>query len=318
MKKTVIALAIASTATSVSALELYKSDEVSVNFYGSLRQQVVLTDKKNTDPKIDAGSTRLGMDVAYIASDDLEVFGKFEFGVGNTKHEANDRDHDLHMRQHYVGVKTDYGLATFGKRGPIADTAFGAEYSYFFGAPLYTFLDRSNFWQNNAVQYEYTRDKTWLKALFNLPENDSAAQLMELYVGSSFDALSLHSGFSLLEDKTNAKDMDKTYFEVTAEYTLSTGMVGFTYTYNKSEDNKANTTTKSDGYHLGGIFDIANKTKAYGGFQYIDSAADVKNLYLGVEYNFARWARAYAEYGFNDTDHKSNENKFAIGARVNW
>ncbi|WP_332398977.1 porin [Vibrio metschnikovii] len=318
MKKTLVALLVASAATSVNAAEIYKSDDVSVNFYGQLRQHIEFTDKKNTDPKINPSSSRLGLDISYKAAEGFDIIGKFEFGVGNTKEATNDRDHDLHVRQHYIGMKSDYGVMTFGKRAPLADDIWGAEYSYFYGEDPYSFLKRSNFWQNNAIQYQFELDNSWVKAQYNLSENDTAAELIELYVGTSFDALSLHTGASFLEDKTSAQDVEKTYYEVTAEYALSNGTIGFTYAYNKSEDNKAKTSTKSDGYHLGGKLGVANKTSIYGGLQYIDTDADVKNLYLGVEYMFAKWARTYVEYGFNDTDNTKNENKFGIGARVYW
>lgn len=33
---------------------------------------------------------------------------------------------------------------------------------------------------------------------------------------------------------------------------------------------------------------------------------------------FAKWARTYVEYGFNDTDNEKNVSSLAIGARVYW
>jgi outer membrane protein OmpT len=326
MKKTLVALLVASAATSVNAADIYKSDDVTVDFYGQLRQTVKFTDKKNTDAKIDAGSSRLGVNVGYTAVEEgIKFVGKFEWGVGGPRSEMA-RDVDVHVRQHHVGVETNYGLMTFGKQAPLADDVWGATYAYEYDlAPYSGKLNTSEyFWQPNAIKYQLSLDNSWVKAQYNLSENNSSPELFEFFVGTSFDALSLHAGTSLLTDKTTNKEktkvsnVEETYAELTAEYALSTGTVGFTYAYNKSEDKAAKTSTKSDGYHLGGKFKVANKTSVYGGLQYIDTDADVTNLYLGAEYNFAKWARTYVEYGFNDTDNKSNENKLAIGARVYW
>lgn len=61
MKKTLVALLVASAATSVNAADIYKSDDVTVDFYGQLRQHVEFTNKKDAngnsvDPKIDRKS----------------------------------------------------------------------------------------------------------------------------------------------------------------------------------------------------------------------------------------------------------------------
>ncbi|MGC9421443.1 MAG: porin, partial [Vibrio sp.] len=47
MKKTLVALLVASAATSVNAAEVFKADDVSVDFYGQLRQSVKFTDGEN-------------------------------------------------------------------------------------------------------------------------------------------------------------------------------------------------------------------------------------------------------------------------------
>lgn len=313
MKKTLVALLVASAATSVNAAEVFKTDDVLVDFYGQLRQTVKFTDKSNTDAKIDQGSSRVGVNLTYNAIEEgLDVVAKVEYRV----------DEDWHLRQHYIGLSTEFGVMTFGKHSPLYDDVYGAIYGYEYDLAPYIKdggLD-SNFWQTSAIKYQLDLDNSWIKAQYNLAENNSNPELFELYVGTSYDALSLHIGGASMSDKTSG-DVDSTYFEATAEYALDKGVVGFTYAYNKDKNNVAKTKSESDGFHLGAKYEVASKTSLYGGAQFINGkkeAADVTNLYLGAEYMFAKWARTYVEYNFNDTDGQSDENNLAIGARVYW
>ncbi|MCG3742225.1 porin [Vibrio cincinnatiensis] len=324
MKKTLVALLVASAATSVNAAEVFKTDDVSVDFYGQIRQSVKFTDGENKDgdnidPKINSGSSRIGLDFTYKALEEgLDVVGKFEYGVDT----GNDRDNDLFIRQHYIGLSTEFGVMTFGKHSPLYDDVYGAIYAYEYDLAPYIKdggLD-SNFWQTSAIKYQLDLDNSWIKAQYNLAENNSNPELFELYVGTSYDALSLHIGGASMSDKTSG-NVDSTYFEATAEYALGKGVIGFTYAYNKDKDKVANTKAESDGFHLGAKYEVASKTSLYGGGQFINGKkeeADVTNLYLGVEYMFAKWARTYVEYNFNDTDGQSDVNNLAIGARVYW
>ncbi|EKO3640427.1 porin [Vibrio metschnikovii] len=340
MKKTLVALLVASAATSVNAADIYKSDDVTVDFYGQLRQHVEFTNKKDkngnsVDPKIDQGSSRVGVNLTYKALEEgLDIVAKVEYRV----------DESWSLRQHYIGMSSEYGVMTYGKHSPLYDDVYGAEYSYHYGLAPYIKdggLDK-NFWQGSAIKYQLELDNSWVKAQYNLAENNSNPELFEIYVGTSYDAWALHLGGAQMRNKTSStklqtkddvvgnaapvyktttNDLESTYFEATAEYSLGKGVIGFTYAYNEDKDKSNNTKVKSNGFHLGAKYEVAPKTSLYGGAQFIDGkndAADITNLYLGAEYMFAKWARTYVEYGFNDTDNEKNVSSLAIGARVYW
>ncbi|EKO3730501.1 porin [Vibrio metschnikovii] len=332
MKKTLVALLVASAATSVNAADIYKSDDVTVDFYGQLRQHVEFTNKKDAngnsvDPKIDQGSSRVGVNLTYKALEEgLDVVAKVEYRV----------DESWSLRQHYIGMSSEYGVMTYGKQIPIYDDVYGAEYSYHYGlAPYLSGFRKAdgsadgglegNFWQSSAIKYQLALDNSWVKAQYNLAENNANAELFEIYAGTTYDSWALHIGAASMSDKKVidkvAKNVDSTYFEATAEYLLGKGKVGFTYAYNEDKNKINNTKVKTNGFHLGAKYEVAPKTSLYGGAQFIDGkndAADITNLYLGAEYMFAKWARTYVEYGFNDTDNKKNVSSLAIGARVYW
>ncbi len=319
MKKTLVALLVASAATSVNAADIYKSDDVTVDFYGQLRQHVEFTNKKDADgnsvdPKIDQGSSRVGVNLTYKALEEgLDVVAKVEYRV----------DESWSLRQHYIGMSSEYGVMTYGKHIPIYDDVYGAEYSYHYGlAPYSGGLDtKENFWQSSAIKYQLALDNSWVKAQYNLAENNTNAELFEIYAGTTYDSWALHIGGASMTDKVDGKNVESTYFEATAEYLLGKGTVGFTYAYNEDKNKLTDAKVKTNGFHLGAKYEVAPKTSLYGGAQFIDGkndAADITNLYLGAEYMFAKWARTYVEYGFNDTDNEKNVSSLAIGARVYW
>ncbi|EKO3655526.1 porin [Vibrio metschnikovii] len=319
MKKTLVALLVASAATSVNAADIYKSDDVTVDFYGQLPQHVEFTNEKDAngnsvDPKIEQGSSRVGVNLTYKALEEgLDVVAKVEYRVGES----------WELRQHYIGMSSEYGVMTYGKQIPIYDDVYGAEYSYHYGlAPYRGGLDtKENFWQSSAIKYQLDLDNSWVKAQYNLAENNTNAELFEIYAGTTYDSWALHIGGASMTDKVDVKNVESTYFEATAEYLLGKGMVGFTYAYNEDKNKLTDGKVKSNGFHLGAKYEVAPKTSLYGGAQFIDGkndAADITNLYLGAEYMFAKWARTYVEYGFNDTDNEKNVSSLAIGARVYW
>ncbi len=354
MKKTVIALAIASTATSVSAVELYKSDIASIDFYGHIRTELKKDD--GDEPTLRSGSSRTGIDANYRLNDGLTLQGKVEFGL---------RDEGaMTVRNHILGFKTDdYGTLSLGKQWVISDDAWGADYSYFYGGSGLRHATLSKAVHNSLIKYTYDADNYWIKANYGVDSDNKEQELIELYAGVSFGDLSFHAGAGKNTDKNFevgkhkvavngddkvtvdqkvTHDLTNTYYQLTTEYKLGSGVIGFTY-YNASiESNTSDWYIDEDAFSLGGKFKVADKTSVYAGYEFTQYKTNVNNVknedftnaYLGAEYLIASWARIYAEYGYRDgsTLGYSNqasdtqvaakkfdsENRFAIGARVYW
>ncbi|WJG22629.1 porin [Vibrio furnissii] len=314
MKKTLLALAVITAAGSVNAAEIIKSDEGTVNFYGQIRENIKLTDDDNdAASKIDESSSRAGVDASYKISDGLNLVGLVEVGISG----------DWSNRKHYIGVSSDdMGSVVFGKNSPIADDVYGAEYSYVYGGSAYYLYDKdlanTNFWQPNMIKYELTKEAFWVKASYNLDEDNSVPKLYELFAGTSIADLSLHTGVVQYEDKTGTNDIDSTSVEFTAEYTIGDALLGATYAH-INRDN-AGVDEDSDAISVGAIVKVADKTSLYGGFQYADTDVDgdLKTGYAGVEYKFASWGRTYLEYGYDKVDGADAVNNLALGARVYW
>ncbi len=356
MKKTLLAVAIPALlfTNSASALDIYKTEKGSVDFYGQLRTEVKKVEGK--DVTLNAGSSRAGVSANYALSDSINAFGKVEYGLN---YAADGSDYSMKNRLHFAGVEGEFGKLTLGRQWVIADDIYGAEYSYFFGGSALRYSTLSGALHDSLIKYNYNNENFWVAANVGLSEDDSNQDLAEFFAGTSFGDLKVHVGGGQNRDKkfeidtykadgTKADDkvtvdLENTYFEGTAEYTLGDALIGFTY-YNAELKNKTNNQSiKENGYSLAGTYKWAENATAYSGFEFTDqdasSAANVEDgdgkvFYIGSDYHFNQWTRIYAEYAYLDgrtlgytnkagdtfvgVEEATKDSKFAIGARVYW
>lgn len=343
MKKTLLAVAIPAVlfAHSVSAVEILKSDEALVDFYGQLRTEVKKLEDK--DVTLNAGSSRAGVQAQYAVTDSVDIFGKVEFGLNyNTASE----DYTMKNRLHFAGVDTDFGKFSFGRQWVVADDIYGADYSYFFGGTALRYSTLSGARHDSLIKYNYEGENFIVAGNVGLAEDDTNQELAELYVASSYGGFNFHVGGGVNRDKSfdvqsDTADIENTYFEGTVEYTVGAALIGFTY-YNAELKNKGTgNTIDEDGYSLAGTYSWADNATAYAGYEYteqeskaINTDGDGKLFYIGTDYHFNSWSRIYVEYAYADGDtlgytNKSSdsfvgvasadgESNFAVGARVYW
>ncbi|MCW8331684.1 porin [Photobacterium sp. SDRW27] len=344
MKKTLLAVAIPAVifSNAVSAVELLKTDEAMVDFYGQLRTEVKKLEDK--DVTLNAGSSRTGVQAEYAITDTVDVFGKVEFGLN---YAADGSDYTMKNRLHFAGVSTNFGKFSFGRQWVVADDIYGADYSYFFGGTALRYSTLSGARHDSLIKYTYEGEQFLLAGNYGLDEDDSNQELAELYLSSSAAGFNFHVGGGVNRDKdftveegTNA-DIENTYFEGTVEYTFGPALIGFTY-YNAELENKATgATIDENAYSLAGTYSWADNATAYAGYEYteqdskvLDADGDGTLIYVGTDYHFNSWSRIYVEYGYADGDTLGYTNKgsdsfvgvasadgessFAVGARVYW
>ncbi|MDV5170475.1 porin [Photobacterium rosenbergii] len=326
MKKTLLAVAIPAVlfAHSASAVEILKTDEAFVDFYGHLRTEVKKLE--DTDVTLNAGSSRAGVQAQYAVTDSVDIFGKVEFGLNyNTASE----DYAMKNRLHFAGVDTDFGKLSFGRQWVISDEIWGADYSYFFGGSGLRHATLSGARHDSLIKYVYEGESFILSANYGLPEDDTNQELSELYLASSVGSFNFHLGGGVNRDKTFkigtvettpnpsvpeftktddvTADLENTYFEGTVEYAFGPALVGFTY-YNSTIENKGgNEEIKEDAYSIAATYSWADNATAYTGFEYVEQNSDQldidgdgKNFYIGTDYHFNSWSRIYVEYGYAD------------------
>ncbi|PSU35173.1 porin [Photobacterium lutimaris] len=336
MKKTLLAVAIPAVlfAHSAFAVEILKTDEAHVDFYGQLRTEVKKSE--GTDVTLNAGSSRAGVQAQYAVTDSVDIFGKVEFGLNyNTAKE----DYTMKNRLHFAGVDTDFGKLSFGRQWVVADDIYGADYSYFFGGTALRYSSLSGARHDSLIKYNYEGENFIVAANYGLPEDDTNQELAELYVASSYGGFNFHVGGGVNRDKSfkigteevipqpdllpNYKetiditaDLQNTYFEGTVEYTVGAALIGFTY-YNAELKNKGNgNTIDEDGYSLAGTYSWADNATAYAGYEYteqeskaLNADGDGKLFYIGTDYHFNSWSRIYVEYAYADGDTLGYTNK---------
>ncbi|GAD91249.1 hypothetical protein VHA01S_079_00070 [Vibrio halioticoli NBRC 102217] len=348
MKKTLLALAVASlAATSVNAAEIYKAEKGSVDFYGQLRTELKGTDDSVSladgaqDGKVTlgAGSSRMGVTADYTITDGLGIMGLVEVGVGSG---------DVNVRQHILGVVTDFGTFKFGQQWTVSDDIYGADYSYFFGGSALGYSNVSGASHDSLIKYNLDLENFFVAANYGLNEDDSNQDLMEVFVGGNVAGLDLHVGFGQVKDNTDAAvpELKDTYYEGTVAYDFGGASIGFTYYNTKIEVESASATI--NGYSLAGTVDWADNATAYAGFEYTDQ--DLKNtavldpafadedtstvIYVGTDYHFNSFTRLYVEAAYQDgrtlgfTNKASDEFvgvavvdggfSWGVGARVYW
>ncbi|QIA62912.1 porin [Vibrio astriarenae] len=341
MKKTLLALVVAAAATSVNAAEIYKSEDGQVDFYGQLRTELKFLDSKDHDADLSSGSSRMGIDGSYALTDTIDVLGKVEVGIRDNS--------DVNVRQHIFGFSGDFGTIKLGKQWTTSDDVYGADYSYFFGGSGLRYLTLNGALHDSQIKYAFDAENFWVKAGWGLNEGDTNQDLYEAFVGTSFGDLALHAGAGVNRDREHATedfgtlDVENTYFEVTAEYSIGDHLVGATY-YNSELNNKGNSEKiDENAISVAGVFQATEKTGIYGGYEFVQQETsgfannekeDGTVIYVGAVHKFNSWSRVYAEYGYGDgttlgySNRESDttvgasmadgESNFAIGARFYW
>lgn len=359
MKKTLLAVAIPTLllANSAMAVEIIKTEDGTVDFYGQLRTEVKKLEDK--DVTLNAGSSRTGVDARYKLTDTTDVFGKVEFGLN---YKADGSDYSMNNRLHYIGIDSEFGKISFGRQWVVSDDVYGADYSYFFGGTALRYSTLSGARHDSLIKYNFDGEDFWVAANYGLSEDDSNQELAELYVGTSVGRFNLHAGGGqnrdkshkigtetvtpeaslpeFTQEKTITADIENIYFEGTVEYTVGAALIGFTYYNAELSDKNSNLSIDENGYSLAGTYSWADNATAYAGYEYTEQSADgVEDqdgtlVYVGSDYNVNSWFRVYAEYGYGDgttlgysnkgsdsfigLTEVDSESSFALGARVYW
>lgn len=131
MKKTLIALAVASTAFSVQAAEIYSSGGTTVEVYG--QANVGLDKTKDTRFDLKNDESRLGFKVTQKVSPALSAIAGYELRFDDPDADATEVGNFTDPRTHkaYAGLKFNgVGTLTFGRQSTTIDDIALSEYGY--------------------------------------------------------------------------------------------------------------------------------------------------------------------------------------------
>jgi len=120
MKKTLVALLVASAATTVSAGEIYSTDSSVVKLKGEVDAYLAKKEVNNvsTDPDVNVWA-KIQLDAEHKVSDSLTSFASFEIESGSGYAET---DNNAKFDDVYVGVKSDVWGVAVGEVGDLADS----------------------------------------------------------------------------------------------------------------------------------------------------------------------------------------------------
>lgn len=303
----------------VHAVEIYRSDAGSVNFYGQIRTELWHNKKLDNETTLDMGSSRMGITAKYNVNDDYYVNGRVEILLAKG-------GNSLANRLHYAGFGGSFGELSFGKQWVLREdlAAYGAGFGYNIkGAiahypPLTAALNSSSesSIHDNLIKYHVKVDNYLLATSYGLSENHTAAELYELYglVNlSKTDILVGYTNESGYIDQSTNKDykLNTNIYSASLSYHVNDDVV-IQGLYNHSDYNITginNFNFEENGFALSGAWRWSSKTRTYGGYEYATNNADrhfsniddyFRYFYIGSEYHFNQWSRIYIEYGHFD------------------
>ncbi len=318
-------LAITSSAIISSPLyaaTVYKTDTQEFNVGGRVEVRGNVTDGEYSD----ASRVRLNVNGKNKLSDDLTVFGRYEFEI--TENE-DDNEANLNTRHLYVGADTQAGSFIYGHQVNavtyLTDFTDQAEtFSGYVNENTVTTADRSK----NTLRYVYTADALTVQASATQNANDNADGygLMAAYKFSP--ELELAAGVATSDQEYgNGTDTDdSTSYLVAAKYTKGNvylsamGMAGDI----SAEGVEGSDFVAADAfaaYYFGeNQENVVNASYSYYSADDIDA---LDTNFVGVEY--ARYMGNFALYGSyklalnNDTSSGSGrENELQFGARYGF
>ncbi|PMJ92809.1 porin [Vibrio sp. 10N.261.55.A7] len=322
MKKTLLALAIAASATSVQAIELYNQDGVTVDLKGDIEVRYKKDFTKGSDAKQEIDDADFGFDTRYAVNDDFQVGGYLEFS-GDNSDRANDK---TSVGNVYVGFyTTDFGTLKIGKLDTqMDDSGIGSD--YLFG--ISSFVDDAPFGGEEAVRYDY-------------------------------DNGSFYGGFGLIEDKHNSQNIGEKghYYDIKLGYRVADFNVTGFYADADLQGNSLNNEASLFGLELryGGVENL-NLELAYYGNEVKSGATKVKtgdedtiafaadytvekytfaggysmtsanitgeqdqdNWFLNVGYALAPNTTVYAEVGGEDQNGVDNDTGYGVGIKASF
>ena len=298
MKKTLLALAIAATATSVNAAEVYSKDGVSVSVGGAAEVQLFksLTKDSDLDMRLDDGELNFGTTVAI--NEDLNAVGYFDFEFENNGVAGSGTKTE--NKELYAGFDTNGLKVTFGRQYTIADEA-GIGEDYELGTESLGLGDAHG---SEVTKVWYTGDKFWVAVAHDLDNGDVTDKSITDF-GASFkpvDALELR-GFYYTEETNlvvGAKDISS--YNLEAIYSFSDFTVAGSFG-SYEDDNDAD--SELDVISVAGTYTMGRNTFALGFNQASKKDEDVSNVYANVTHSLHSNVKVYGEIGYADSDDSS-------------
>lgn len=299
MKKTLIALAVTSTAavTGVNANELYNQDGTSLNMGGRAEARMSIQDGKADDKS----RVRLNFLGKTMINDSLYGVGFYE---GEFTTEDNGDGSDLDNRYTYAGIGGNFGEITYGKNdgalGVITDFTDIMAYHGNSAADKLAVADRTD----NMVTYKGAFSDFNFKASYRFADRDSDLEGDNEQNGYSLSAIYNVGQTGLALGGGYAEQDEANEYMLAASYSIADFYFAGVFTDGEKQISKDNDTTFDyTGYEFAASYTLGKTvlTSTYNKAESWDNTS-ANNVAVDATYYFKPNFRAYVSYNFNLID----------------
>ncbi|AAP96241.1 porin [[Haemophilus] ducreyi] len=323
MKKTFVALAVTSLATSASAVTLYEAEGTKIDLDGSIRLVIEQskntngayygaikksnhTDKKDKEHAIRNAGSRIGLSAQHEFNDGFYALGRLELHAD--KNTGKDQFGDIYVKRGFVGFgKKEFGQITFGRQTTLADDqGQTTDYEYGF-VPSYIKTEG-----NRVIRYDY-------KAIEGLVLSANIIWVTRILTAVITKPRKLNN-IELSSEFRNAFAVGLTYETKIADNTLNID-AGFGRSNYQSAMGEKQMNHHQDGYEAAVGYQI-DKLKLVSDFGYARDGADTLKAYYfapGIQYQITPVSKVYGNYlyervKFNKEDVK-NTSLFSMSSK---
>ncbi|WP_117233254.1 porin [Vibrio maerlii] len=312
MKKTLLALAVVTAATSAQAVEIFNQDGVTVGLHGDI-EVVYKNETTRSSFQQEIQDADFGFDTRYMINDEFTVGAYWEFDGSKHTNAVDTKNGD----QFVALYSQTYGSIKFGRLcTAIDDAGIGSDYQY----GISSFFD-TNYspCDDEAVRYDYDNGSFYVTAGMIQDKVDSDGKNVNASDDTYYDG---KIGYRVA-------DFDFTAFYGSADNAAKDVVMGFEgrfggienvnlalayYNADKDNFNNANNDTiaVSADYTMG----LWSFAAGYSTSDHDVSALDKDSWYLNTGYGIAPNTKVYAELGGDDQD--DSDLAFAIGAKAEF
>jgi predicted porin len=322
MKKTLLALAVMTAATSSQAIELYNEGGVTVDLTGDVEVRYKQAIGDNQELKQEIDDADFGFDTRYEMNDDLQIGAYLEFS-GDNDDRAQD---DTSVGNVYFGFyHNEFGTLKVGKLDTQLDDA-GIGSDYLFGVS--SFFNDANFGGEEAVRYDLDKGAFYFGLGLIQDKHDAQkigedGQYFDVKVGArvaDFDFTAFY-GDAELKGKVDGTDYDSDESLLALEARFS-GFENLNLElgyYNVENKQAAGTKKDTDTIALAADYTMGKTTFA-GGVASIDKSdaaeEDYVEWFLNAGYGIAPNTTVYVEIG--DNDKANNDLGYGVGIKASF
>ncbi len=343
MKKTLVALAVLTAASSAQAFVVYDQDKITVDLKGDIEVQYA-SSFAHSSMKQEIEDADFGFDVRYMVNDEWTVGGYWEFNGSTDTNETNAEAGDTFV----AAYSKSYGSLKVGRLCTAIDDA-GTGSDEVFG--LKSFFSDSSPCEDEAIRYDFDNGQFYTTLGF-VQDKHASHKLADdsnyfdgrlgARFGEGFDASVF---FATGEVEAQKKDSTGTVIEnpITDDSLVALELVftgienvkleaGYYATeqevvevgslnpssYVVGDKEESDTFALAAGYKMGlyGFnvgYSATDRTNAKD-----TDVVDQTNYFANVTYSVAPTAKLYIEVGGQDKDGQDNDTALAIGAEASF